>query len=619
MKNLTLSAKITLGFALMLLIMLLIGSIAIISMAGVAGDSEKLAGIYVPETKVGNAVERNALLTRFEVRGYVLKRDKKYLATGREYLAKVKQHLDEAKALAQKYSLPALTRLEAQARANVATYEAMVDKNEMLYDELGRAKEAMDRSAALYMKNSHHYLSSQHDAIKREIKRGVSKGKLNERYNKIRWINEIITLGNETRINNLKFQENGNQSFIKSAMANFPKIERILREIRKLTKKHTTREELKAIEKGAATYKGAIETYLAAWNQMQQLHKERKKAGSAVLAAAKETAEVAMEHTQQIADDAASNLDGASMTVIIGLVIAIIISIIAAILIIRSITLPIITAIQTIRDANTQVMDASDQIAASASNLADGASKQASSVEEVSATVEESTTINTQNADNAVQASRLATGANDAAQDGNVKIQGLMGSMNDITEASEKIAKIIKTIDEIAFQTNLLALNAAVEAARAGEHGLGFAVVADEVKNLAQRSADAAKETTTIIQQAIDQIKNGNQIAHATNDSFSNILDQAKKSSDIINEITGSIKEQAEGMNQIASAMGEVDEVTQQNAAASEEAAAASEEMNAQVVAMMESVEEVARMIGLSTETAEETETTRPLLEHKKL
>lgn len=277
----------------------------------------------------------------------------------------------------------------------------------------------------------------------------------------------------------------------------------------------------------------------------------------------------------------------------------IVLSVILAMLTIRSISKSISDGVLIISEANSQVLSASNQISASAMSLAEGASSQAASVEQVSATIEQSTAVNTQNSENAREASVLAQGANDAAGKGDLKVKKLMTSMVEITEASEQIAKIIKAIDEIAFQTNLLALNAAVEAARAGEHGLGFAVVADEVKNLAGRSANAAKETTSIIERAIGKIKEGNQIAKETNEAFTEILDKAKKTSDLIGEIASSVKEQSEGMNQISTAMEQIDAVTQQNAATSEEAAAASEEMNAQAASMMESVAELGKIVGL--------------------
>lgn len=283
---------------------------------------------------------------------------------------------------------------------------------------------------------------------------------------------------------------------------------------------------------------------------------------------------------------------------------SVIIAVLLSFLIIRSISRAITQSVTSIRDGAMQITSASDQVAASSSSLAQGASEQASSVEEVSATLEESTAINTQNTDNALQADILAKNANDSARAGYEKGEQLSSSMHLITESAAKISGIIKAIDQIAFQTNLLALNAAVEAARAGEHGLGFAVVADEVRNLAQRAAAAAKETSDIIEEVVEQIKEGNEIALATHTAFQDIVDQSKKVSNLIGEISIAGKEQSEGMTQINQAMGQVDQVTQQVAANSEESAAAAEELNAQATSMMETVQILAKMVGMAADTS---------------
>ncbi len=277
-------------------------------------------------------------------------------------------------------------------------------------------------------------------------------------------------------------------------------------------------------------------------------------------------------------------------------------SIIVGLLISNSITKPVSIAMDEINEASNQILNASDQVASSATALAEGASEQAASIDELTGTIERSSSVNTHNSQNAQQASSLATEANHAAGKGDDKVKQLMVSMTEITEASEQIAKIIKTIDEIAFQTNLLSLNAAVEAARAGEHGLGFAVVADEVKNLAGRSANAAKETAGIIEKAINKIKDGNHIAHETNEAFADILDKSKQTSDLIGEIAASIQKQAEEMSKSTAAMQRIDDIAQQNAATSEETAATSEELNAQANMMMQNVTKVAHIVGVNTE-----------------
>jgi len=307
----------------------------------------------------------------------------------------------------------------------------------------------------------------------------------------------------------------------------------------------------------------------------------------------------AVKNTTTSANEKATNYN--QVFTIVALV-SIIFAIIFAWALIRSITRAITQSVTSIRDGAMQITSASDQVAASSSSLAQGASEQASSVEEVSATLEESTAINTQNTDNALQADILAKNANDSAKAGYEKGEELSNSMHSITESAAKISGIIKAIDQIAFQTNLLALNAAVEAARAGEHGLGFAVVADEVRNLAQRSAAAAKETSDIIEEVVSQIKDGNEIALATHTSFKDIVEQSKKVSDLIGEISTAGKEQSEGMNQINQAMGQVDQVTQQVAANSEEAAAAAEELNAQAISMTETVQILAKMVGMNSD-----------------
>ncbi len=245
-----------------------------------------------------------------------------------------------------------------------------------------------------------------------------------------------------------------------------------------------------------------------------------------------------------------------------------------------------------ITESVEQVGEAARQISASSQQLAEGASEQASSIEETSSALEEMTAMVRTNAENANNANELSGTARGAAVDGSGIMDRLQNTMKGITDASEKISKIIKVIEEIAFQTNLLALNAAVEAARAGEHGKGFAVVAEEVRNLAQRSAQAAKDTTDLIENSVTQAKQGTTVTLDAAQSLQSIVDNISKVAELISGINTASNEQSQGIEQINTAVSQMDKVTQQNSAGAEESASAAEQMNAQMVSLKEMCEQ---------------------------
>jgi signal transduction histidine kinase len=249
-------------------------------------------------------------------------------------------------------------------------------------------------------------------------------------------------------------------------------------------------------------------------------------------------------------------------------------------------------------DASTEIAGASNQVADSSQAMAQGASEQASSIQEVSASIEQMSSMTRQNADNADQANVLAKQAREAANKGNQITGGMAQAMDKISTSARQTSKIIKTIDEIAFQTNLLALNAAVEAARAGEAGKGFAVVAEEVRNLAQRSAQAARDTTDLIEGSVKNTDEGANNVIELTEAFINIVDNNTKLSNLIEEIAAASKEQSSGIAQINNAMGQMDKLTQQNAANTEEAASAAEEMHAQAMSLNSLVDTLTNIVG---------------------
>jgi methyl-accepting chemotaxis protein len=249
-------------------------------------------------------------------------------------------------------------------------------------------------------------------------------------------------------------------------------------------------------------------------------------------------------------------------------------------------------------ESSNQSVAAAGLVSSSSQGLAEGASEQASSLEETSSSLEEMAAMTKRNAENARQANDIAKQAREAANKGVSDMQTMSAAMEAIKVSSDDIAKIIKTIDEIAFQTNILALNAAVEAARAGEAGMGFAVVADEVRTLAQRCAQAAKETAGKIEGAIAKTGQGVEINGKVAAVLNDIVTKVRQVDELVTEVAGASREQTDGITQINSAVGQMDKVTQSNAASAEETAAAAEELNGQAEIMKQSVGELLALVG---------------------
>ncbi len=248
----------------------------------------------------------------------------------------------------------------------------------------------------------------------------------------------------------------------------------------------------------------------------------------------------------------------------------------------------LLNMVNEIRSSADSIQSSSGEIAQGNADLSQRTEEQASSLEETASSMEEMTSTVKQNADNARQANQLASAARDQAEKGGAVVSTAVNAMSAINDSSKQIADIIGVIDEIAFQTNLLALNAAVEAARAGEQGRGFAVVAGEVRNLAQRSAGAAKEIKGLIKDSVEKVEEGSRLVDESGSTLEEIVNAVKKVSDIISEISAASDEQSTGIEEVNKAITSMDEMTQQNAALVEEAAAAGEAMNDQAKAMNE-------------------------------
>jgi len=278
---------------------------------------------------------------------------------------------------------------------------------------------------------------------------------------------------------------------------------------------------------------------------------------------------------------------------------------------VRQINARLRKAISELAEGAGQVASAATQISSSSQSLAQGASQQAASLEETSASSEEINSMARKNAENSQSAAGLVTQSQQKFSETNHSLDKMVTAMSDINASSDKVSKIIKVIDEIAFQTNILALNAAVEAARAGEAGMGFAVVADEVRNLAQRCAQAANDTATLIEESIAKSNDGKTKVDQVATAIRAITEESDKVKTLVDEVSLGSQEQTRGIEQVSRALTQMEQVTQQSAANSEESAAAAEQLTAQASALMDVVAQLGGMVG-GTEAVVRNNTARP-------
>jgi hypothetical protein len=305
-----------------------------------------------------------------------------------------------------------------------------------------------------------------------------------------------------------------------------------------------------------------------------------------------------MEAANGSAKQVADTSQQATMKLAGGCIAGLVIGLFLSRLLTRDISGALQRIIEQLSESARQVAGASSQVATSAQSLAEGASSQAASLEETSAASEEIRTMAGQNADHSKSASANMQEASQRIDEANANLEQMVGSMNDINTSSEKISKIIKVIDEIAFQTNILALNAAVEAARAGEAGLGFAVVADEVRTLSQRCAQAAKDTAALIEESIANSNKGKAKLGQVAEAVQSMTASAHRVTTLVEEVKMGSEQQASGMNQMATAISRMKELTQSTAAGAESSAASSEKLSALSDSLQDAVAQLMAMSG---------------------
>ncbi len=626
----TIGKKLIVSFLCVAGITLILGILAIFNMSRVTTVANTLVTDNVPALSVANNVERSALSTMYEARGYAYTEEDRFLVGARKNLEATKSYLEEAKAHAAKQNMDVLGKNAAIAEKAANHYEQLLNQTVEQTDALKKIVLASDVAAKNFVAVVEDYLNTQESALDsslKEIETSASKvdteearektsAEIADRTWKMKTANEIMDEGNAIIINTWRSIADRDPEHFRKTMELFPEITRRLDDLQRVTKQEANLRQIADCRAAANAYLQAMKDFLEGWLARESLTVKRGVVAQEVLDAAQGTAADGLSGTTDAARHAASLLTSSSTILVIGVAVAVLLAIALGILISRSINHALKKLADGLGNGAEQVTAASGQVSSASQSLAQGASEQASSLEESSAALEEMASMTRQNADNANKADVLMGETKKVVGEGARAVEQVSGAIGQIKNSARETAKIIKTIDEISFQTNLLALNAAVEAARAGEAGKGFAVVAEEVRNLARRAADAAKNTSELIETSQKNADSSVTLVENLTKTFVGIQESSGKVATLVTEIAAASKEQAQGIEQVNTGVAEMDKVVQQNAANAEESASASEELSSQAQELKNMVEDLMEMVGGGTRQMGQRAATRPVVKH---
>ena len=581
--KLTIGKRISFGFACVIAITGGLGSLALWTMTATTTDAVNISRKFLPEEQLARHMSDDVLQIRRAIRDYDYSGDSESLARVHQHFAAFRKHLNESRDLCAQY--PDMIRFQEETGKMIVTVDEwtrLFDKSVEYLKALTAHREEMNLAAAGFTETLQTLIEHESEALKSEVVAGTPADKLTVRIRNIEIANEILTETTLVRVENFKSQTLRDPEIMQNGLKHFENINRNIVELRATLVRDEDLASLKAIEARSHEYAKLMRDIASNDTRLLENDKQRIGVANAMRDMGLTLADAASQSLVASAEATADRATFASRFLIVGGVSAIAVCIVLAVVIIRGINKVLQSVATSLATGAEQVASASSQVSSSSQSLAQGASEQAASLQETGSSLEEISSMTRKTAETAQQATLLSSQAKSFADRGNEAMRKMTHAIDDIQKASAETAKIVKTIDQIAFQTNLLALNAAVEAARAGEAGKGFAVVAEEVRNLAMRSAEAAKTTSLLIEGSVASSTNGVAIALEAGKTLSEILSSVNKVNDLIAEIAATSQEQSQGIGQVSQAVQQMDLVTQSNAATSEESAAAAEELSSQ-------------------------------------